>query len=571
MGLLDFLTGGGQSNTDPTAAPSNGFANYGGVPLGLRLMAAGDALSGLYHPGQGGQAGMALLAQFKAKNEQDKKDAAILKKKLAMANNIADKLELTNPEMAALARDNPDFPDMYMKGAIDDTFTAKSQNRQFTHADNSQSKEFIHSDNQQKAGFTHADDSQSREFTHSDTQQQAGFTNSNNQQQAGFANQASVDRANAGYAVDRIKLQAELDAKEKLAEQNYKIALANNNKVAANDIATNFFNETGRVLNVDPGARPPVGTGLGIGSTPQQAGTLNNGQLPDATHTKFWQDHYKNKTITPDEAAQFTDVYNGALKGDPTKAPNHDAAIAETQKAYNTAMDNRPKIQRVQTTAAPGAAFNKKIEENVADTAQKSIEAGQSIAGTLGDIAVLKGALKNAPQGWGIGALMGTYVPGYSAASDTIASVVNRLVTTIHAPGSGSQSDLEFSSAFKAFPKLFNTKEGNEVIVGLMEAKANLVQEQSNLFNDMASGKIDFQAGVAKLGELNRRSIISPELKVLLDKAGVSIDTAAEAAAVAEEKSKTPPMTQAAKDANVTPSMWKYMPEEDRALYKDSP
>ena len=71
----------------------------------------------------------------------------------------------------------------------------------------------------------------------------------------------------------------------------------------------------------------------------------------------------------------------------------------------------------------------------------------------------------------------------------------------------------------KSLPGLQNRPEANRLISGMVRAKAQLNVERGDLVNAWRNGAIDETTMRTKLGEINRRSIMTPELRTLIEAA----------------------------------------------------
>ena len=192
----------------------------------------------------------------------------------------------------------------------------------------------------------------------------------------------------------------------------------------------------------------------------------------------------------------------------------------DPKKAYQ--IDPKGKIAEVggggQTINLPGelpGGMKKLGEKEGEKWAGYQEQAGQAGA-TLRDIATLEELSKIAPQGPITGALVQRF-PGISNAGAAFQSVIKRVAPTLRAPGSGATSDIEYQGMLDSLPALSNRPEANAMILEVMRTKANLDIERGDIIDQIAGGDIDQKEGRAKLRELNKRSIMSPALKGLIE------------------------------------------------------
>jgi hypothetical protein len=128
---------------------------------------------------------------------------------------------------------------------------------------------------------------------------------------------------------------------------------------------------------------------------------------------------------------------------------------------------------------------------------------------------------KIAPQGPIIGNLAQLPVlRNFSSAGAAFQSIVNRVAPTLRVAGSGSTSDLEYTGMLRSLTNLGNYPEANNLILGMMQAKAQINMDRGNAIDAYRNGQLTQPQLRAKLQEINQRSIMTPELQVLLDKVG---------------------------------------------------
>jgi hypothetical protein len=123
--------------------------------------------------------------------------------------------------------------------------------------------------------------------------------------------------------------------------------------------------------------------------------------------------------------------------------------------------------------------------------------------------------MKVAPQGPLVGRLAQMF-PGFSTAGDAFQSVTKRLAPTLRTPGSGSTSDIEYDGMLQSVPRLQNSPGGNQIISQMMRAKSQINIERGEIVAAYQNNQIDDQTARARIRELNRRSIMTPEMKQIL-------------------------------------------------------
>lgn len=142
-------------------------------------------------------------------------------------------------------------------------------------------------------------------------------------------------------------------------------------------------------------------------------------------------------------------------------------------------------------------------------------EAGSTSSGMAQDMQLLDELIKVAPQGPITGRLAEMF-PGVSSAGDAFQSIVKRVAPTLRAPGSGSTSDIEYDGMLRSLPALRNQPEANAVIAEIMKSKAALNIERADVIDAYGRGEITAGEARTQISEMNKRSIMTPEMKKAL-------------------------------------------------------
>ena len=149
-----------------------------------------------------------------------------------------------------------------------------------------------------------------------------------------------------------------------------------------------------------------------------------------------------------------------------------------------------------------------------------------AVSGGMGqDFEVLDELMKSAPQGMLQGRLAEMF-PGFSSAGDAFQSIVKRIAPTLRAPGSGATSDIEYDGMLKSLPALRNKPEANVMIGEIMKAKAALNMQRSDIVTRYQTGEISASDARRMIGEIDKRSIMTPEMKRALAGIGPADTTA---------------------------------------------
>ena len=160
-------------------------------------------------------------------------------------------------------------------------------------------------------------------------------------------------------------------------------------------------------------------------------------------------------------------------------------------------------------------ALRKKLGEKEGEAWASYMEAGTVSAGAMQDMQLLDELITLAPQGPIEGRLASAF-PGISSAADAFTSVVKRVAPTLRAPGSGATSDIEYDGMLKSLPQLSAQPEANRAISAMMKAKAQINIERGQIIADYQNEEIGVAEARKRMGELNSRSIMTPELEAIL-------------------------------------------------------
>lgn len=144
--------------------------------------------------------------------------------------------------------------------------------------------------------------------------------------------------------------------------------------------------------------------------------------------------------------------------------------------------------------------------------------AAANSAGTMQDMEMVKQLLPMAPQGPIVGDLAKRF-PGISSAGAAITSIINRVAPTLRAPGSGATSDIEYEGMLRSLPNLSNMPEANTLIAEMVQRKAQVNIERGRIIDQYMLDK-DQAKAIQAMSALNGQSIMTPELKALIDKVG---------------------------------------------------
>lgn len=152
-------------------------------------------------------------------------------------------------------------------------------------------------------------------------------------------------------------------------------------------------------------------------------------------------------------------------------------------------------------------------------------EAGAVASSRKSDMDLLEELAQVAPQG-PLNSALNTRIVGrfpgigsFTTAGAAFNAVVSRLAPQMRVEGSGSTSDIEFQAMLDSLPSLSNFPEANAVIIAMLKAKAAVDIERSEVVDAFGSGEISQKEARKRLTAINRRSILTPEMKGVIEKA----------------------------------------------------
>ena len=389
MGLFDFLMSMKGNTAGPSTPAASGLMdklNYGGVPFGVRLAAAAEALRSVNNPDIQ-MPGTMALARYGELNAKNKKEAEELAKKKEKADRLADKLEMSNPALAEALRADPTLIDDYGKGLITDSFDANRYKR------------------------TRADQIEDRNFGADLTRE-------------GWGVQQSQQEDSQQHDIDLTNQKAKLEEEKQKAIWARDDALRAGRKAEAKLIEEGFFAQTREELPPPetvqptpapipapiPGSTtdaiiPPAPSRAVPGLTQPEAPAMpEEGDAAPAPPGEVvaWSNYFKDPGLTPTEAALLSSAFKSTLAESMQndKEPDQNLALGAAAEVYRKILENRN-----QTTTAKAAADDVQIKKDQArikdrvekaDIASKAILSSENRAQTGDDVLNAIGDIKTA-------------------------------------------------------------------------------------------------------------------------------------------------------------------------------
>lgn len=173
----------------------------------------------------------------------------------------------------------------------------------------------------------------------------------------------------------------------------------------------------------------------------------------------------------------------------------------------------------VNTGEAADGKLRGKLDESEGKRLSDLQASAVTSAGLRQDLGLMDQLIDQAPQGPLVGRLA-TLFPGVSDAGTAFQSIVERAAPGLRVEGSGATSDIEFRGMLNSLPQLRNRPEANRLIAGMMKAKADINIRRGDLVTAYQNSDIDASQMRRQLADLNRQSIVTPELSAMIEAVG---------------------------------------------------
>jgi hypothetical protein len=190
-------------------------------------------------------------------------------------------------------------------------------------------------------------------------------------------------------------------------------------------------------------------------------------------------------------------------------------SLAQKDPKFAEFLKNKPGGTTVNVGGEP--ALNKELSKAEGKAWAGHLDAANVAGGMMQDMQALDELIGVAPQGPLTGRLAEMF-PGFSSAGDAFQSIVKRVAPSLRTPGSGSTSDVEYNGFLQSVPGLSRSQQGNQIISAMIKAKAQINIERGEIVGAYQNGEITAQDARRKILDLNRRSIMTPEMKSLIQR-----------------------------------------------------
>jgi hypothetical protein len=206
----------------------------------------------------------------------------------------------------------------------------------------------------------------------------------------------------------------------------------------------------------------------------------------------------------------------------PASVDEYQYAVSQGYKGtfqqYQQEMAAASRAQTNVTVGGETGTLSKELDKAEAVLLGTYATAGAQAAGAMNDLEMLSELSTMAPQGPIIGRLAGAF-QGVSSAADAFKSIISRVTPSLRVEGSGATSDMEFNAMRDSLPALANSPEANRAITAMLRAKAQINIERAQIVRAFQNSDRSPEATAAMrtaLGELDSRSIMTPELRAML-------------------------------------------------------
>jgi hypothetical protein len=310
---------------------------------------------------------------------------------------------------------------------------------------------------------------------------------------------------------------------------------------AGQPVQTAGLSITGSDLPQAEPQQPGVQQVAANGFDPRLIDALSDPWIPDGQKAVleelFKQQLKKNEPPDYGFTTQGTDIYRtnprtGQVErviDNPDKPENPPADVQNYEYAvrggFKGTFEDWTKLKdpMVQVNTGDTGSGDKELRKSLGTEEGKrwdAIQQAGTVSGSMAqDFQVLDQLMTVAPQSPLTGPFLQMF-PGLSTTGAAFQSIVTRIAPSLRTPGSGSTSDIEYEGMLQSLPRLSNYPESNQLIAEVMKGKAALNVERSDVITAYQNDEITSKEARSKLAELNKRSILSPKMKALLNAQG---------------------------------------------------
>lgn len=200
---------------------------------------------------------------------------------------------------------------------------------------------------------------------------------------------------------------------------------------------------------------------------------------------------------------------------------------------FSKEMKKAGSSNTIVNTGDATSEFGKKADAKLADYYGTLADRGAAAASTVQALGQMRELLTVAPQGPIQGRLAEAF-PGFSSAADAFNATINQLAPSLRIPGSGAQSDKDMDILMGAMPRLRNSPQANQIILGAFERKAMLDQKRAELANSALRRRTPLEDAQKQIEALERESILDGQTRGMINALGEAPKAALGAASSAD-------------------------------------
>lgn len=146
----------------------------------------------------------------------------------------------------------------------------------------------------------------------------------------------------------------------------------------------------------------------------------------------------------------------------------------------------------------------------------KFVDAGDASSALRPEIQTLSILSQTAPSGPLTGRLA-TAFPGFSTAGDAFNAIISRIAPKMRVVGSGSSSDRDVAMLVESLGSLKNAPGANALIYQAFKDKIAIDEQRAEIANAALTKEISYDEATRQIRELNKRTIMSPELRAMVE------------------------------------------------------
>lgn len=303
------------------------------------------------------------------------------------------------------------------------------------------------------------------------------------------------------------------------------------NEELANDLAEMIISQEAKALRALPvEQRPEASKGL-IGRLEKLREKYPDyADIYDPSHfaNETWDDdsltNWERINLSPEERAKLEAPPEapkaGTFEDYVTKTYGPSATGQQIMQAHKD-WEGAKKVPSTTVNVGGESGTDTKLREKLSEEEGKrwsELQQASVVAGSLvQDMEALDELLLMAPSGPITGRLAEAF-PGFSSAGDAAEAISKRVAPSLRTPGSGATSDIEYEGFLRSLPRLRNAPGANKIISETIKAKGRLNTERGEIITRYMNDEIDSKEARKQLNALNKRSIMTPEVKAAIKK-----------------------------------------------------